>query len=112
RRADHRLGERPARGSRGVAPHGEGCAQPAAYHPRRRRVSQAATDSLQPLEVLLAAERAALLSGRDDEFTMLVAIGYTGTRWGETIGLERDFVLPTLIDVECQLREIRGRFFR
>jgi hypothetical protein len=48
-----------------------------------------------PLEVLLAAERAALLSGRDDEFTMLVAIGYTGTRWGETIGLERDFVLPT-----------------
>ena len=48
RRADHRLGERPARGSRGVAPHGEGCAQPAAYHPRRRRVSQAATDSLQP----------------------------------------------------------------
>ena len=65
-----------------------------------------------PLEVLLAAERAALLSGRDDEFTMLVAIGYTGTRWGETIGLERDFVLPTLINVEWQLREIRGRFFR
>jgi hypothetical protein len=31
-----------------------------------------------PLEVLLAAERAALLSGRDDEFTMLVTIGYTG----------------------------------
>ena len=65
-----------------------------------------------PLEVLLAAERAALLSGRDDEFTMLVAIGYTGTRWGETIGLERDFVLPTLINVEWQLREIKGRFFR
>ena len=43
---------------------------------------------------------------------MLVAIGYTGTRWGETIGLERDFVLPTLINVEWQLREIRGRFFR
>jgi hypothetical protein len=43
---------------------------------------------------------------------MLVAIGYTGTRWGETIGLERDFVLPTLINVEWQLREIKGRFFR
>ena len=43
---------------------------------------------------------------------MLVTIGYTGTRWGETIGLERDFVLPTLINVEWQLREIRGRFFR
>ena len=34
-----------------------------------------------PLEVLLAAERAALLAGRDDEFTMLVTIGYTGMRW-------------------------------
>jgi hypothetical protein len=65
-----------------------------------------------PFEVLLAAERAALLSGRDDEFTMLVTIGYTGIRWGETIGLERDLLLPTLINVEWQLREIRGRFFR
>ena len=65
-----------------------------------------------PLEVLLAAERAALLAGRDDEFTMLVTIAYTGMRWGETIGLERDLVLPTLINVEWQLREIRGRFFR
>ena len=26
---------------------------------------------------------------RDEEFTMNVAIGYTGLRWGETIGLER-----------------------
>ena len=33
-----------------------------------------------PLEVLLVAERAALLAGRDDEFTMLVTIGYTGMR--------------------------------
>jgi hypothetical protein len=65
-----------------------------------------------PLEVLLAAERAALLTGRDDEFTMLLTIAYTGMRWGETIGLERDLLLPTLINVEWQLREIRGRFFR
>ena len=33
------------------------------------------------------AERAALLAGRDDEFTMLVTIGYTGMRWGELTGL-------------------------
>jgi hypothetical protein len=65
-----------------------------------------------PLEVLLAAERAALLSGRDDELTMLVTIGYTGMRWGETVGLEREYVLPTLVNVEWQLREIRGRFYR
>ena len=31
-----------------------------------------------------------LLADRDDEFTMLVMIAYTGMRWGETIGLERD----------------------
>ena len=58
------------------------------------------------------AERAALLAGRDDEFTMLVTIGYTGMRWGETIGLERDLLLPSLINVEWQLREVSGRFHR
>jgi integrase len=65
-----------------------------------------------PLEVLLVAERAALLAGRDDEFTMLVTIGYTGMRWGETIGLERDLLLRDLINVEWQLREVGGRFHR
>ncbi len=65
-----------------------------------------------PLEVLLVAERAALLAGRDDEFTMLVTIAYTGMRWGETIGLERDLLLPGLINIEWQLREIAGRFHR
>ena len=65
-----------------------------------------------PLEVLLVAERAALLAGRDDEFTMLVTIGYTGMRWGETIGLERDLLLTGLINVEWQLREVSGRFHR
>ena len=65
-----------------------------------------------PLEVLLVAERAALLAGRDDEFTLLITIGYTGMRWGETIGLERDLLLPSLINVEWQLREVSGRFHR
>ena len=65
-----------------------------------------------PLEVLLLAERAALLAGRDDEFTMLVTIGYTGMRWGETIGLECDHLLAGLINVEWQLEEISGRFHR
>jgi len=65
-----------------------------------------------PLEVLLLAERAALLAGRDDEFTMLVTIGYTGMRWGETIGLEPDYLLPGMINVEWQLEEISGRFHR
>jgi hypothetical protein len=33
-------------------------------------------------------------------------------RWGETIGLERDYLLPGLINVEWQLEEISGRFHR
>jgi hypothetical protein len=43
---------------------------------------------------------------------MLVTIAYTGMRWGETIGLERDLLLPSLINVEWQLHEIRGIFHR
>jgi integrase len=65
-----------------------------------------------PLEVLLVAERAALLAGRDEEFTMLITIGYTGMRWGETTGLEHAHLLPTYINVEWQLREIQARFHR
>jgi integrase len=65
-----------------------------------------------PLQVLLLAERAALMSGRDDDFTMIVTIAYTGMRWGETIGLERDYLHPGEIHVEWQLRELNGRFHR
>lgn len=65
-----------------------------------------------PLEALLVAERAALLSGQDDDFTMLITIAYTGMRWGETVGLEREFLQPTLINVEWQLRELNGKFHR
>jgi integrase len=45
-----------------------------------------------PLQTLLLSERAALLSTRDEDLTMLLTLGYTGLRWGEAIGLERDFV--------------------
>jgi len=65
-----------------------------------------------PLQALLLAERAALLSGRDDDFTMIVTIGYTGLRWGEMIGLERGYVRQSEIHVEWQLREVNGRFHR
>jgi integrase len=65
-----------------------------------------------PLQALLLAERATLLSGRDEEFTMLVTVAYTGLRWGEIIGLERDYLHPDQIHVEWQLRELRGRFYR
>jgi integrase len=65
-----------------------------------------------PLEALLVAERAALLTGHDGDFVMLITIPYTGLRFGETIGLEREFRLPGLINVEWQLHEAKGRFHR
>ncbi|MDQ2876011.1 MAG: hypothetical protein M3Y33_14995 [Actinomycetota bacterium] len=65
-----------------------------------------------PLQTLLLAERAALLSGRDEDFTMILTIAYTGLRWGEAIGLERDLAHPDQIHVEWQLRELRGKFHR
>ena len=65
-----------------------------------------------PLQALLVAERAALLSGRDDDFTMVVTIAYTGLRWGEVIGLEREHVQRDEMHVEWQLREIRSTFHR
>jgi integrase len=65
-----------------------------------------------PLELLLLAERAALLTGRDEDFTMIATIGYTGLRWGEVIGLEHEYARPHEIHVEWQLREMNGRFHR
>lgn len=64
-----------------------------------------------PLQAPLAAERAALLTGRDEDFTMVITMAYNGLRWGETTGLERDSVDSDEIHVEWQLREIRsGRY--
>ncbi len=65
------------------------------------------------LGVLLIAERAALLSGRDDEFVAVVALGFTDLRWGELVGLETEYVRPGGVRVEWQLYELdNGRFER
>ena len=58
------------------------------------------------LGVLLIAERAALLSGRDDEFVAVVLAGFTGIRWGELVGLETRYVRPDSVRVEWQLYEL------
>jgi integrase len=58
------------------------------------------------LGILLIAERAALLSGRDDEFVAVVLMGYTGMRWGEAVGLETQFARSKNVRVEWQLYEL------
>jgi integrase len=64
-----------------------------------------------PLGALLIAERAAIMSGRDDEFTAVILGYYTGLRWGELAGLETRFARAGKVRVRWQLRE-RGGFVR
>ena len=65
-----------------------------------------------PAGALLAAERMAILSGRDDEFVMITAAYWCGLRLGELIGLEKTFVRPKTLRVEWQLHEVDGRLLR
>lgn len=62
-----------------------------------------------PLQTLLLAERCALLSGRDDDFVLIVLTAYTGMRWGEVHGLERPACRLDRLQVDWQLRELAGR---
>jgi integrase len=65
------------------------------------------------LGVLLLAERAALLSGRDDEFVAVTLLGFTGMRWGELVGLETEYLRANGVRVEWQLYELdNGEFHR
>jgi len=69
----------------------------------RRGPEKAVTSAL---GVLLIAERAALLSGRDDELTAVLLMGYTGMRWAEVVGLETEYARPDSVRVEWQLYEL------
>ncbi|MEU7313070.1 LacI family DNA-binding transcriptional regulator [Streptomyces sp. NPDC007083] len=60
-----------------------------------------------PLEGLLLAERASILSGRDDEFVACVTKRYIGARWGEVVGLETRYVRAEAIRIEWQLYELK-----
>jgi integrase len=65
------------------------------------------------LSLILIAERASLLSGRDDEFVGIVTKGTTGVRFGELVGLETDYVRPGTVRIEWQLYELdTGEFVR
>jgi site-specific recombinase XerD len=77
---------------------------------RNRGPEKVFTDTL---GVLLIAERAAMLSGRDDEFMAVVTKDMTGIRFGELVGLETEFVRRSAIRIEWQLYELdSGEFVR
>ncbi|MGI5288080.1 tyrosine-type recombinase/integrase [Nonomuraea polychroma] len=84
---------------------------------RGRQDIHAAEDAEESLwltefEVLSAAERASMISGRPDEFVEIVLRAYTGMRGGEIRGLERKYCKLGSIRVECQLREVDGVFIK
>lgn len=66
----------------------------------------------EPLQVLLHAERSALLTGWEGDFIMPLFVAYTGVRYGETIGLEPAYVHPGVVQIDWQLVEDSGRFYR
>lgn len=94
-------------------------ANPAARPPRargrrsgRRRRGRSAKRWPTPLEVLLIAERAAVLSSRDTDFVLIVTIGWTGMRWAEAIGMQRQYLSKEYYELDWQIPEVAGRFLR
>lgn len=65
-----------------------------------------------PLQALLIAERAAVLSGSPTTFVMLLTIAYTGMRWSEAVGLLPDCIRGDQLDINWKLYELNGRFYR
>jgi integrase len=73
----------------------------------RRQLTQPEEKAwITPFQLLRIAERAALVSGRDDEFIFLVTAAYTGMRFGEVVGLEHAHWRMGKIDIEHQLHTL------
>lgn len=81
---------------------------------RKRAAGRGGLEKIWPnsLQVLLIAERAAIVSGREEEFVPPIAWGWTGMRWGEWVGLDRTHLRLSSIRVDWQLYEDVGRFYR
>ncbi|MGI5274661.1 tyrosine-type recombinase/integrase [Nonomuraea sp. CA-218870] len=75
----------------------------------RRRIEEVWAS---PLEALLIAERLALLSGRPDDFIRAVTIAYTGMRWGESVGLERQHFHLSKVRIDQQVYERKGSWVK
>jgi integrase len=79
---------------------------------RIERSEQAEKVRPTPLEALRVAERCATLSGRDEDFLMVITGAYTGMRWSEIIGLAPAYVQGDVLDVQWKLYELGGRFYK
>ena len=65
-----------------------------------------------PLQALLVAERAAVLTGYEADFVMILTLAYTGMRWSEVLGLPPECIHDEMLDIHWKLYELKGRFYR
>ncbi|MEV3980768.1 site-specific integrase [Nonomuraea sp. NPDC049758] len=90
---------------------------PAKRSGRRRGKLQEAVEAAEslwttPVVVLRIAERAAIWTGREDEFIAIVLKAFTGVRWGELLALDVEHCLFRKIQIFWQLKEVKGAFLR
>ncbi|WP_169792443.1 site-specific integrase [Actinoplanes rectilineatus] len=79
---------------------------------RVERMEKEAKVWASPLQVLLIAERAAIISGGDSTFIADITIAYTGSRWGEMLAIPPDMIYDDAIDLHWKLYELNGKFYR
>lgn len=88
--------------------------------PRRRGKVAARAETppslwAEPEQVVAIARRLPDLTHRQDEYVLVLTMAYTGMRWGEVVGLEREQCQPLgrkELRVDWQLAEVNGRFYR
>lgn len=65
-----------------------------------------------PLDVLLIAERVAILSGHWADAVLVLTFGWTAMRWSEATGMQREFMRDGWYQLDWQLQELGGKFTR
>ncbi|MBN6054578.1 hypothetical protein JYK22_21730, partial [Nonomuraea sp. RK-328] len=67
--------------------------------------------AITPFEAVVLAERMGIMSGRDDEFIKGMLLAWGALRYGELIGLQREYVKLGVIRIDWQLIEVDGKFY-
>jgi hypothetical protein len=79
----------------------------------KAQAKQRSKDVPTPFEVLVYAERRAILSGQDDDFVRELLYAFAGVRWSEALALGPDYLNDEgALDVREKLFELDGKFYR
>lgn len=79
---------------------------------RIERIGKNAKVWASPLQALLIAERAAIISGLNATFVADITIAYTGCRWSELLAVPPNLIHEDTIDLHWKLYELNGHFYR